>query len=598
MSIDLIINAGDNANTSIVMDTFANILWYIIGAVIFCICFLSILLLYYVHQTRKFHRHHERVTRPISESLHNKDISYNVQARSNSYMDHHLHQHHQHIRHSRFKGLSGLNSPKSPKSPTNSRNSSRSSKRNRNNNKKRRVRARKIAHKRSKSTSTTHNELSTSSESDEDEDSMSSSTTRTAPKDRTDDVGQHLVSPNNSYPHGMLSASSMGSTTTATTARTVSYTHTKNPMSISVFSAVDSEGVDMRQDENNPFMDMPPIEEVHNERGSIDSTLNSSPSPRSAGNGDSDASNHSQPARKITDFNKGDEYDKLMVNANNNGHNGNNGKKDNAYNSKERIRALNQDLSGNEGGGKSGASGASSGDSSNNTESDDDETENAEEESKEVPFKRKPLEEQMQFAQEFLYKQQEAFLKYQNEFNQREDSEADLKSETPDTTTRYSDMEDNTPIQTHQNINDIPLSIFSALSAVSMKMKQFETNDMIPNGNLTSLNAEPSIYSDSDNNNYYHNHNDTVDGDGDGGVGIGIDGDGRLNDGDQDSDESSFDPMGGQTIIAMMKKNKTLNLHPMDYKIGTDRLSVNSGCSGSSASTNTSNYDQVSGDIV
>eukprot|EP00486_Rosalina_sp_Unknown_P007053 CAMPEP_0201571340 /NCGR_PEP_ID=MMETSP0190_2-20130828/14068_1 /ASSEMBLY_ACC=CAM_ASM_000263 /TAXON_ID=37353 /ORGANISM="Rosalina sp." /LENGTH=333 /DNA_ID=CAMNT_0047995885 /DNA_START=1 /DNA_END=1002 /DNA_ORIENTATION=- len=311
-------------------------------------------------------------------------------------------------------------------------------------------------------------------------------------------------------------------------------------------------------------MNMPTIEELQNENGSShDSTLNSSPSPRSAGHSESE-SPLSQPVRKVTGFNK--EPDPYILAQRARGD--------------DKIEALNQDLETKNGGkskskikiksntkskskARSGIAAAlrisSSGSTRVNSlsESEDDETDHEHDHEHEEEEKRyEPLEEQMHFAQEFLDKQQEGYNRFDKRDN--EDSEADLKSETPDTDHTHTSTTSNSNPSNKDNtpIHDIPLSVFSALSAVSMTMKQFETNDMIPNGNLTSLNAEPSIY-ESDTTEYqYH-----VDGD------HGEYDDDDMMDGNtpkgggRESDDSSMD--NDDTIIAIMKMRQNLNV-PMD----------------------------------
>ena len=583
---------SSNGSDSIILDTFMSLFWYIIGSIIFCICCVSCLLLWYIHQTRRHNNDNKKnsIQRPISESLKDRDIHYHhsvaIQSNTSKHkliiaapINNKTSEHRNHSKSfknsrmmSAFTTISALTGFQSPKSPTNTsttcsanttsttnltRNSRKSGK-NKGNGKTKKTQNSKQnqrkkskndynrRHKQSQNSSTTCDSSSESEDYDDDEDdgyedeyeeeeeestsSRSTTSASTATNTRTqtpDGVGEGGdIYHDTKFPDTVIS---VGSSLATETTGTMTFTHTKNPLSLSTFSGIDSDGIDIQSfvEENMPTI--PELDNDHN--SSLDSTLNSSPSPRSAAHSESEShSRESQPVRKMTYFNK--EPVPYLVHT----HNGYKKQETN-----DKIKALNQDLNGNGNTDKSKRKNKANDTNSNpgsnrvSTVSEDDVTEEEK--------RMEPLEEQMRFAQEFLDKQQEVYMKYETNQDD-EDSEADLKSETPDT------ADSDTNDEHYPLTQNVPLSIFSALSAVSMKMKQFETNDMIPNGNLTSLNAEPSIY-ESDTNEYPCTpYSD----------GEKCDVRDRFKytyDGSRDSDDSSMD--NDHSIIAIMKKKKKQN---------------------------------------
>lgn len=595
----------DDGSDSIILDTFVNLFWYIIASVIFCIICISGLLIFYIQQTRRYKDDDDKEDRRISESLQHIQYHHHtitVQSNTSKHklvisapLESHTRKSLNHSRvisaFSTISALSGLHSPRTPKSITRNITSpsaemtesttantntqfkpsprhSRMRRKAAKTQNSKRTRARKRSsnnhrrrHKPSNASShceSSSEEMTSSDDEEEDEEeeeyeeeaeeeyettseestsSGSNSTSTSTTPEGTDT--NHLTSPR--FPEAMPSiGSSMASTTNTTPRdRASSRHHYKNPMSLSAFSGVDSDGIDI-----GSFVDELNMPTIPENVSNFNSSQCSTPSPRSATN-DSDQSILSEPVRKVTGFNK--EPDPYTL-------------AQRARGGDDKIDALNQDLNQKRDKDKSNKSksrkgnhgkGKVKGSTRVESESEDDETlDDHEEEEKRM----EPLEEQMHFAQEFLDKQQEGYMKYDDGHNKDNDSEADLKSETPD-----SDITDtnspSVPCNHKENtpIHDIPLSIFSALSAHSMQMKQFETNDMMPNGNLTSLNAEPSVY-ESDSTDYQYDSND------DGEYGV-ID-----TPKTKDSDDSSIG--NNDTIIAIMKKRQnaiSLNIPMADY---------------------------------
>eukprot|EP00484_Ammonia_sp_Unknown_P031043 CAMPEP_0197027412 /NCGR_PEP_ID=MMETSP1384-20130603/7319_1 /TAXON_ID=29189 /ORGANISM="Ammonia sp." /LENGTH=684 /DNA_ID=CAMNT_0042456247 /DNA_START=41 /DNA_END=2095 /DNA_ORIENTATION=+ len=323
-------------------------------------------------------------------------------------------------------------------------------------------------------------------------------------------------------------ASAASAASYSATSATMTFSHQKNPQSLSAFSGIDSDGIDVAADPNNAvFHELHPIpESIHEVSHSWTPDANTRAPPQRANmNNSRDAHMHGQYAAVNASWQHWPD-------------------------SRPPAESEEEEEEEEEDGSSEGC--------------DESESESASEEDRPRARhthsrKLKTLQQQMEFAEEFVYEQQQALSQYvQGSARESMFSPYDSKPRSPDTVSSEDTEQapsfpehhqvalaaaqqqeeeaanEETRMQRKHICQETPLSVFTAISSVSAAMARFETNAVFPNG-MTSLNAEPSVESEDE-------EEDDDDDD------------------EQEDGESETSVDSDQnTIIAMMKKRSNLS---------------------------------------